>query len=220
MKRIVAVNASPRTTWNTAALIREAALGAESEGAEVEVYDLYRLEKFTGCISCFGCKLPATKGKCVFRDGLAPVLEDIRSADGLVIGTPNYLGDVTAGFRALYERLIFQSITYKKEPTSYSERRIPVLLIMTSNCPEAYYAANGYDKMLSGYQNTLSHFIGATKVMICGDTLQVNDYEKYDWTMFDPEAKRARHEAVFPREKVKAFQLGAEMVKQSWQPID
>lgn len=216
MKHVVAINASPRTDWNTGTLIREASQGAESEGAEVVVFDLYRLEKFTGCISCFGCKLPANKGKCIYRDGLAPVLEEIRHADGLIIGTPNYLGDVTAVFRALYERLIFQYITYKKDPTSYSDRSIPVLFIMTSNAPEEFYTPEGYGRMVAGYQNSLSNFIGSTKVMICGDTLQVNDYDKYDWTMFDPEAKRARHETVFPKEKQEAFHLGAEMIKNPW----
>lgn len=77
MKKIVAINASPRASWNTATLVREAARGAESENVEVVVFDLYKLEKFTGCISCFGCKLPANLGKCVCRDGLAPVLDAI-----------------------------------------------------------------------------------------------------------------------------------------------
>lgn len=215
MKHIVAINASPRVDWNTGTLIREASRGAESEGAEVVVFDLYKLEKFTGCISCFGCKLPANKGKCIYRDGLAPVLEEIRHADGLIIGTPNYLGDVSAGFRALYERLIFQYITYKKDPTSYSDRSIPVLFIMTSNAPEEFYTPEGYGRMVAGYQSSLSNFIGPTKVMICGNTLQVNDYDKYGWTMFDPEAKKVRNETVFPEEKKEAFRLGAEMVTNS-----
>lgn len=213
MKQIVLINASPRKEWNTGTLIREAARGAESEGANVKIFDLYKLDKFTGCISCFGCKLPANKGKCIYQDGLAPVLEEIRHADGLIIGTPNYLGDVTAGFRALYERLIFQYITYKKELTSYSDRKIPVLFIMTSNAPEEYYTPEGYGKMVSGYQNSLSNFIGPTKVMICSDTLQVNDYDKYDWTMFDPDTKKARHQTVFPQKKQEAFYLGSEMVR-------
>jgi len=38
MKKIVAVNGSPRTVWNTGALVREAAKGAESMGAEVTVF--------------------------------------------------------------------------------------------------------------------------------------------------------------------------------------
>ena len=216
MKKIIAINASPRTTWNTATLVREAAKGAESEGAEVKVFDLYKLEKFTGCISCFGCKLPEHLGVCVCRDGLTEVLDEIRHADGLIIGTPNYLGDVSAAFRSLYERLIFQSLSYKAEPRSYNRHLIPVLFIMTSNCAEEFYDKIGYDKMLENYKNTLGGMVGPTKVMVSGNTLQVKDYGKYDWTMFDPEAKKARHEEVFPKELEKASSLGAEMVKAPW----
>lgn len=216
MKKIAAINASPRTTWNTSSLVREAAKGAEKEGAEVKIYDLYKLEKFTGCISCFGCKLPEHQGVCIYKDGLAPVLEEIRNADGLIIGTPNYLGDVSAAFRSLYERLIFQSLTYKTEPGSYNKHRIPVLFIMTSNCSEKFYNQIGYDKMLEKYQKTLNGMVGPTKIMISGDTLQVKDYSKYHWTMFDPEAKKKRHDEVFPDDMNKAFMLGSEMINNPW----
>ena len=103
-KKIVAINCSPRMGWNTDILVTEAARGAEGNGAIIEKFDLYRLEKFTGCISCYGCKRPGHEGVCVCRDGLAPVLEAIRNADGLILGTPNYFGDVSADFRAVYER--------------------------------------------------------------------------------------------------------------------
>lgn len=217
MKKIVAINASPRYYRNTAELVRSAADGARAEGAEVMYYDLYRLQPFTGCISCFACKLPEHKGNCVYRDGLFEVLEQIRGADGLVIGSPNYLGDVTAGFRALYERLIFQHTTYKMELGSFSSS-IPVLFIMTSNAAEEYYPNYGYEQMITGYKETLSHIIGPTKVLIYGDTLQVKDYSRFDWTMFDPEAKKMRHETVLPRKKSEAFRLGADMVNdpQNW----
>ncbi len=216
MKTIVAINASPRVEWNTGTLIREAAKGAEAEGAEIKIFDLYRLEKYTGCVSCFGCKLVPNEGKCVCRDGLAPVLEEIRNADGLIIGTPNYLGDVSAGFRALYERLIFQLLTYKTDPRSYSDRMIPVLFIMTSNSPKEFYAPAGYRKMLKGYQKSLDAFVGNTKLFIAGNTLQVKDYNRFNWTMFNPEAKKERREKVFPEERKKVFALGAEMVKKPW----
>ena len=216
MKKIVAVNCSPRTVWNTATLVREAARGAEEQGAEIEVIDLYKLEKFTGCVSCFGCKLPDKLGKCICKDGLAPVLEAIRNADGLIIGSPNYLGDVTAGFRALYERLIFQSLTYKTEFRSYNQKQIPVLMIMTSNASEAFYPQIGYDEMLKRYQGTLGTFVGPTRILISSDTLQVKDYSRYNWTMFNPEHKKQRHETVFPEDQKKAFALGAEMVTTPW----
>ena len=204
MKKIVAINCSPRSTWNTATLVREAAKGAAAQGAKLEIIDLYKLEKFTGCVSCFGCKLPQSLGKCVCKDGL-------------IIGSPNYLGDVTAGFRALFERLIFQALTYKTEFRSYNEKQIPVLMIMTSNASEDFYAQIGYDAMLQRYQGSFNTFVGPTKILISSDTLQVKDYSRYNWTMFNPEHKQERHETVFPEDKKKAFALGEQMVSGAWE---
>ena len=48
-------------------LVNEAAKGAESKGAEFIKFDLYKLEKFSGCISCFGCKREALKGNAYAR---------------------------------------------------------------------------------------------------------------------------------------------------------
>ena len=110
-------------------IVMEAAKGAESAGPYIKKTDLYKTEKFTGCISCFGCKREKNLGRCIYKDGLAPVLEEIRKADGLIIGSPNYLGDFSAAFRSLYERLVFQYITYNTEVQSCNDHRIPVLRV-------------------------------------------------------------------------------------------
>ena len=211
-KKIIAVNAGPRMGWNTETLITEASTGAESAGAEVERFDLFRLEGYTGCVSCFGCKKEKFKGHCLRRDGLTQGLDAIRESDGLIIGSPNYLSELTASFRALYERLIFQNLTYNMENPSCNERQIPVLLIMTSNAPETMYSG-----LLSGYQQTLSRFVGPTDVLISGNTLQLKDYGKTDWpwTMFDPLEKQKRHDEVFPQECRKAFELGAALASKN-----
>ena len=207
-KKIIAVNAGPRKGWNTDTLITEAAKGAESAGAVVEKFDLFRLERYTGCISCFGCKREQNKGHCVCQDGLTEVLDAIRESDGLIIGSPNYLSEMTASFRALYERLVFQSLTYNME-TCCNQKQVPVLLIMTSNAPDTMYA-----NLLQGYQRTLSGFVGPTELLVSGDTLQLKDYSKtaWPWSMFDPEAKKLRHETVFPQECKKAYDMGAALV--------
>ena len=207
-KKIIAVNAGPRKGWNTDTLITEASKGAESTGAVVERFDLFRLERYTGCISCFGCKKERFKGHCICRDGLTPVLDAIREADGLIIGSPNYLSELTASFRALYERLIFQNLTYTVEKPCCNEHPIPVLLIMTSNAPDTMYTG-----LINNYQETLSRFVGPTEIFISGDTLQLKDYSKTDWkwTLFDPEAKQKRHEEIFPEECKKIYSLGAKL---------
>ena len=209
-KRIVVVNAGPRKGWNTDTLLTEAARGAESAGAEIVRFDLFRLEKYTGCISCFGCKKDKFKGQCICRDGLKPVLDAIRESDGLIIGSPNYLSELTSSFRALYERLIFQNLTYNMENPCCNEHFIPVLLVMTSNAPDTMYRP-----MMENYQQVLSNFVGPTELLISGDTLQLKDYSKTDWewSLFDPEAKKARHETAFPQECQKAFEMGAALAR-------
>ena len=209
-KKIVVVNAGPRKGWNTDALLTEAARGAEAAGASVERFDLFRLERYTGCISCFGCKREKNKGRCVCRDGLTPVLDAIRASDGLIIGSPNYLSELTASFRALYERLIFQSLTYNLETPCCNERPVPVLLVMTSNAPDT-----AYQGLLQGYRQTLSRFVGPTEVLVSGDTLQLKDYGRTDWpwTMFDPEEKQRRHETVFPQECRRAYEMGLALAR-------
>ena len=211
-RKVVAVNAGPRKDWNTDTLINEAIKGAEEAGAEVVKFDLYRLEKYTGCISCFGCKKEKFKGHCVVRDGLTQVLDAIREADGLIIGSPNYLGELSAAFRALYERLIFQNLTYNKETPCCNERLIPVLLIMSSNAPEGMY-----QNLLDGYQHTLSRFIGPCEVFVSGNTLHLKDYSKTDWewSLFDPVAKQKRHEEIFPKERENARLLGKKLFAES-----
>ena len=204
-KKIVVVNAGPRKGWNTDTLLMEAAKGAESAGAEIVKFDLFKLEKYTGCISCFGCKREKFKGHCICRDGLTLVLDAIREADGLIIGSPNYLSEMTASFRALYERLIFQNLTYNVENPCCNEHPIPVLFMMTSNAPDTMYTG-----LVENYKNTLTRFVGPAETFVAGNTLQLQDYSKTDWpwTMFNPDDKIQRHETVFPEECKKVFELG------------
>lgn len=208
-KKVVAINAGPRINWNTDTLLNEAIRGIQTNNDIVKRFDLYKLDKYTGCISCFACKKERFKGHCAINDGLTPVLDAIREADGLIIASPNYLSDFTAAYRALYERLIFQNLTYNIENYSCNERKIPVLLIMTSNANE-----DSYKYLLENYKKTFENFIGPTKYFISGNTLQIKDYSKTDWpwTLFDAENKYLRHENIFPLECKKVYELGKELL--------
>lgn len=54
--------------------------------------------------------------------------------------------------------------------------------------------------------------MGPTKFLTISDILQVRDCSRYNWAMFDPEKKKARHKEVFPLDKQKTFQMGAELI--------
>lgn len=88
---------------------------------------------------------------------------------------------------------------------------IPVILIMTSNCAEEMYDQIGYTGKLESYKSTFERFVGPTEILACGNTLQVSDYSKYDWTMFDSAAKQEHHDKTFNSYLERAFELGKNM---------
>ena len=72
--KVIAINGSPRRTWNTATLLEKALEGAASEGAKRKWSIFMTLISKDAC--CFACKLRTEKlWKCAMQDDLTPVLE-------------------------------------------------------------------------------------------------------------------------------------------------
>jgi multimeric flavodoxin WrbA len=210
--KAIGINGSPRKGWNTFLLVQEALKGAASRGAETELVNLYDLD-FSGCLSCFECKRKGgpSLGRCALKDGLTPVLEKIALCDLLVLGSPIYVGEVTAAVRAFVERLTFQYVTYRNDGSSFNTRRIPVGLIYTMNVSESSIPAAGYDVKFKFYEDRFKHLIGPAKTIVSTETWQVKDYSKYEMSMFDGEARGKRRKEVFPGDLKKAFDMGAEL---------
>ena len=63
--------------------------GSQEAGAECEWINLFDYE-FTGCRSCFACKVKNSKtnGLCAVKDSIRPTLEKAKDADVLIFGSP------------------------------------------------------------------------------------------------------------------------------------
>ena len=211
--KVIAINGSPRKTWNTATLLQHALEGAASQGAETELYHLIDYD-FKGCRSCFACKRIGGKsyGKCAAKDGLTPILEKIdKEADALILGSPIYIGGLTADMRALVERLLYPYAKYDKVRTKLFGRRIPVGLIYTMNWDDALLQK--MDCGLSFVEGSLDDTLGPLETLYVTDTCQFDDYSKYDITLFDVDAKKKRREEHFPIDCRNAFDMGVRMVQ-------
>ena len=147
--KIMAINGSPRKTWNTATLLKKALKGAASQGAETELVHLYDLN-FKGCISCFACKTRGGKsyGRCAVKDDLRPILKKIEAADGLILGSPIYFGIVSGEMRSFMERLLFPYFTYTDPPQSLFPKKMPTGFIYTMNVTEEMMQEWGYSSSL------------------------------------------------------------------------
>ena len=207
---VMAFNGSPRKkNWNTVTLLNNALEGAASAGAETELIQLYDLN-FSGCISCFSCKKISREkdGVCAVQDDLTSVLDRVRNTDALIIGTPVYYGAESASTRALLERLCFPYNKYSKDRKSLFPRRISTALIYTMNVGQELLGTLGYDRQFSITKTALQRHFGTCELLLCTDTLQFDDYSRYESEMFDREAKIKRHAEVFPEDCRRAFDLG------------
>jgi multimeric flavodoxin WrbA len=214
MGTVIAINGSPRKTWNTAMLLEHAIKGAESAGAKTEIVHLYDLD-YKGCTSCFACKLKGGKsyGRCAMNDGLTPVLERIRNADALILGSPVYLGTATGEMRSFLERLVFPYLVYDREHSSLFPKKIPTAFIYTLGADEGRAKEIGFDVPIRLTEMLLGRTFGNSETLQVADTLQFDDYSKYISSAFDPAAKAQRRREVFPQDCQRAFELGVRLAK-------
>ena len=210
MKKIIIIDGGPRRNMNTARMLQKFADGARSAGEHMDVKTirLYDLD-YKGCMSCMACKLKdRASNVCRFRDALTPVLEDIATADGLVLGSPIYFGDVTGQMRAFLERLSFPWLSYN-DYSMTAPRQMPVVLIETMNGTPEKNNSNGFGSM----EFCISRALGQPQHIAAYNTCQVNDYSRYELAGFSEEAKHQWREAHWEEDLQKAFDAGRQMAE-------
>jgi len=104
MKKVIGIVGSPRVGGNTEFLVREALKAAEAEGVETELITLAG-KRIEPCTSCRVCR---DKGKdCPIDDDLKPIFDRMLASDGIILGSPVYVGSATAQVKALIDRVAF-----------------------------------------------------------------------------------------------------------------
>jgi multimeric flavodoxin WrbA len=91
---------SARRGGNTEALVLQALAGARNAGAVTRIFYLNDLE-FLGCQGCGFCK---HQGRCRLNDDMQQLYEEILDADGLVLGSPVYFGQMSGQTKCFLDR--------------------------------------------------------------------------------------------------------------------
>ena len=215
MKKIYAVNGSPRKNGNTAQLLQKALEGAASAGAEVKLIQLADLN-FSGCRSCFACKKLANPSPgCVLKDDLSETLQELLHADGIIMGSPIYFGAETGLYRNFLERLFFPMLRYTNPPSSRAEKRIDFGFIYTMNVPENVMDEYGYNAYLQSQSQTPGLIFNSQNIytLYACDTHQFDDYSKYECTLFDAGHKAQMRKTQFVVDLAKAFEMGRKLAE-------
>lgn len=210
MKKIIVIDGGPRKNMNTAQLLQRFAEGVKSVSSDVEVVviRLYDLD-YKGCISCMACK---AKGKasniCRFKDDLTPILNEIGYADGLILGSPIYFGEVTGEMRSFLERLTFPWLSYNDYSLT-APKCMPVVLIETMNGTPERNNSNGFGTM----EWCLTTALSKPERIVAYNTCQVERYDNYELGSFSEEAKHQWRDAHWEEDLQKAFNAGCQMAE-------
>ncbi|MCR4764615.1 MAG: flavodoxin family protein [Bacteroidaceae bacterium] len=208
MKKIIIIDGGPRKTFNTASMLQKFAEGVTSVSNEIELKTvrLYGLD-YKGCMSCMACKI---KGKatniCKFKDALTPILEEIAEADGMVLGSPIYFGEVTGQMRAFLERLVFPWLSYNDYSLT-AVKQMPVVLIETMNGTPEKNNSQGYGAM----EHCITAALGRPEHLVAYNTYQVKNYNNFELAGFSEEAKRQYRDEHWEKDLQMAFDAGKRM---------
>lgn len=206
------IDGGPRRNMNTATMVEAFAEGVRKGGGEAKIVRLYDID-YKGCRSCMACQLKAHRTPyCRYPDGLTDILAECIEADGLVMASPIYYGEVTAQMRAFWERLTFPWLNYAqcifKAPKS-----MPVTFIYTMNgSPD-----NGEKVRRSSMRHvetmTSIALCHQAEVIIANNTTQVNDYSLYEFAADTAENKALWRNANWEKDLNKAREAGQRILQ-------
>ena len=111
--KVLLINGSPRVNGNTARALKEVADTLAVEEIETETVWIGN-RPVRGCIACGKCRENGN-GRCVFDDDVAnSIIEKLKDADGIVVGSPTYYGQPNGAFLAVWQRVCFAGGTHVK----------------------------------------------------------------------------------------------------------
>jgi multimeric flavodoxin WrbA len=103
MMKVVAFNGNSRKDGNTTILLNLVLDELKKDGTETELIQLAE-ETPSGCIACYKCAENKDQKCAVVKDRANEFIAKMRKAEGILLGSPTYISDMTANMKALIER--------------------------------------------------------------------------------------------------------------------
>ena len=134
--KVLLINGSPKANGNTAFALNQMADIFNAEGIETEIIQVGN-QLIRGCTACGSChKL----GKCVYDDLVNETADKLKSADGMVLGSPVYYASPNGTLISFLDRLFFSSGSVDKR----MKVGATVLVARRGGCSAAMDVLNKY----------------------------------------------------------------------------
>jgi multimeric flavodoxin WrbA len=107
--KVLLVNGSPNAEGCTYTALKEVAGQLDKNEIETEIFHIGK-KAVQGCIACGKC---SELGRCVFKDDLYnELLELVKNADGIVVGSPVYYAGPNGALCAILDRIFYSAGAY------------------------------------------------------------------------------------------------------------
>ena len=146
--KVIGYIASPRKEGNTAWVVNQILEAAKEKGADTQSFHCTELD-INPCKGCLGC---VKNDKCVINDDMQKLYTALEQADALILGSPVYMGQMTAQAKTFTDRL-FAHITPRFSP-HFKEGNAgkKLILVFTQGNPDASKFQIYYDYTKSMFQ--------------------------------------------------------------------
>ncbi len=99
--KVLAINSSARKNGNTAILINRIFEELNKEGIETEMIQ-FAGQIMEPCKACWNCR---GKKNCIHhKDNFREIFDKMKEADGIILGSPVYMANMSANMQAFLER--------------------------------------------------------------------------------------------------------------------
>ena len=101
--KVVLLNGSPRKAGNIFTALNEMKKVFDAQSIEAEIVEVGS-KMLTGCHACGAC---GKLGKCAIDDGANEIIEKMKEADAIVLGSPVYYASVNGTFKGFLDRAFY-----------------------------------------------------------------------------------------------------------------
>ena len=126
MKKVIGIVGSPRKQGNSSSIVNEVLRGAKDSGAQTEVFYLNSMN-IKGCQSCMYCR---SNNDCCIKDDMQEILENIKEADAVVIGSPIFIYQVSGQTKIMMDR--FYPLTDEKHNPRFGKKKLVMVYTQAS----------------------------------------------------------------------------------------
>ena len=106
--KVVGFNGSPRKKGNTAGSLKTVFAELENAGIETEMVQVGK-ERIRGCIACYACLKNQDQACAVGDDPVNEWIQKIKTADGILLGSPVHFSGVAGTMKSFLDRAFFVS---------------------------------------------------------------------------------------------------------------